>query len=99
MLGEEARQWLKEAQGYVLHVQSQAGTLAVADGSGVRDAWAYLLMESARCLGRISRQMAAGGGEGVTYGSVPPRAGAPGRRLVPVACLPYAGYWAKAVAI
>lgn len=85
----------------MLHVQSQAASLAAADDSGARDAWAFLAMGSARCLARISRQMAAGGGggEGVTYGSVPPRAGAAGRRLVRGACMPYAGYWAKAVAI
>ncbi|KAI8465723.1 MAG: P-loop containing nucleoside triphosphate hydrolase protein [Monoraphidium minutum] len=99
LLVEEARQWLKDAQAYVLHVQAQASALAGADGSGVADAWAYLLAESGRCLGRVSRQMDAGGGGGVTYGSVPQRAGSNGRRLVPVACLPYAGYWAKAVAI
>jgi hypothetical protein len=99
LLVEEARQWLKEAQSYVLHVQSQASNLAGAGGSGVQDAWAFLRSDVGRCLGRISRQMEAGGGEGVTYGSVPPRAGRGGRRLVPTACLPYTGYWAKAVAI
>lgn len=80
-------------------MQAQASTLAAADGSGVQDAWGYLMAESGKCLGLIARQMAAGGGEGLSYGNVPLRAGTGGRRLISKACLPYAGYWAKAVAI
>jgi hypothetical protein len=99
VLAEEARQWLKEAQAYILRVQAQAGALAGADGSGVAEAWSFLAGEAARCLARVSRQMEAGGGEAVTYGNLPLRAGSSARRLVPVACMPYSAYWAKAVAI
>lgn len=99
LLVEEGRQWLKDAQAYILHVQSQASSLVAADGSGVDDAWAYLLLESARCLDRIARHMSAGSGEGLSYGSVPLHGSAGGRRLISGACLPYAGFWAKAVAI
>jgi hypothetical protein len=96
-LAEEGRQWLKDAQAYVLHVQAQAGALAAARGSGVGDAWAFLVQDAARALARVGRQMAAGGKEGaaVSYGAVPPR----GRRLITGAVQPYAAYWAKAVAI
>ncbi|GBF99844.1 hypothetical protein Rsub_12544 [Raphidocelis subcapitata] len=99
-LAEEARQWLRDAQTYVLHVQAQAAALAAADGAnGVDGAWAYLLGDAGRSLGRVARQMAAGGAEGLSYGAVPLRAGTGGRRLVVGACLPYAAFWAKAVAI
>lgn len=84
----------------MLHVQAQAASLAAAEGGpGVEGAWAFLVLEAGRCLARAARSMAAGGGEGLSYGAVPPRAGAGGRRLVAAACLPYASHWAKAVAI
>ena len=104
-LAEEGRQWLKQAQAWVLHVESQAAALAAAAGAageGAAAAWSFLLPEAARCLARVARQMAAGGaspGEALAYGAVPPRAGAGGRRLAPVAAMPYYGHWARAVAI
>jgi hypothetical protein len=99
-LVDEARQWLRDAQTYVLHVQAQAAALAAADGAdGVDGAMAYLLGDAGRSLGRVARQMAAGGVEGLSYGSVPLRAGTGGRRLIVGSCLPYAAFWAKAVAI
>ncbi len=59
LLLEDCRQWLKQAQGYVIHLQRHLEALGA--GTAGADAWRLAYRDAAETLGRVVEHISTGG--------------------------------------
>lgn len=56
---QDARQWLKQAQGYILHLQAAMNSLVAC--AAEPPAWSLLYRDAADALGRVVEGVISGG--------------------------------------